>query len=417
MSEIRHAGYWKPTVIPFNGIATRSEIDRLQQVTGSPTMAVDNIYEIGRKDKVCSIKKPPEVGVSLRQFEYGSLEFFLKLANMASGDAVELDDFSASFVDIVGYEGEDEETLKASILLPKCRLKSLGLNIGDASAIIERSFEANADNKLIWQNDNLYFIYKTFTVDASGQPALQSGNHVDITISDPVAVVNPDTGEAMYRVLRVRDVGTDDENTTDLVYGVDFTYLGGVLTVLNCETGDVIKVYYTASSYITGQEYHSLNDIDACALHAYCASIYLIDGVTTKYLYRVGSLSLDASFDRLDVKEIGNIETVETGIRSKSVRVTLNGLVKDYAIEEMLRGVADQNYGLIDMTKFSDTITLVVKIYDDSDKTTFKIGYQIDNLSVTANETGIPVNDFITKSVTLESDNMLITTNESKLAI
>ena len=57
---IRHAGYWKPKIFPFNGTAEPAEIDRAQEIRGAPTLAVDMIYEIGRYDKVCSKKKPEQ---------------------------------------------------------------------------------------------------------------------------------------------------------------------------------------------------------------------------------------------------------------------------------------------------------------------------------------------------------------------
>lgn len=409
---IRHAGYWKPKIYPYNRDVAPVEIDRLQELRGAPALPVEHLYEIGRKDKLCSKKKLPEVAMSARQFEYGSLEFFQALANKPySGDTITLDDLSDAFFDIVGFEGEDASTLKGSILYPKARLNSLGLNIGDPDAVIERSFDMTADGEIVWQNANLYWIWKRKLVE-SGE--LESDGSVNIVVSDPFPVADPDLGDYLFRVLRVRGTDTEflDEN-------IDFTYVNGThtLNIPSAEVGDVYKYYYTATTYIGGQQYHTLNDVDSCALYADCASIYLIDGLDTQLVHRLSSINIETSFDRLTVKEVGNKDSVETGIKSKNVRITTTGLVSSYELEEILLGKRGTNYGKLDITKFKDTLSLVIKIFSDSDKDTFKIGYKIDNIAVSAKERGIPVNDFITKGVTLESDNISITTNESSLGV
>ena len=408
---IKHAGYWKPKVFPVNGDVTPAEIDRLQEFRGAPTLPVDQLYEIGRYAKMCSQKRPPEVAVSQRQYEYGNLEYYLKLANLSSGDKVELKDFDDAFVHFVGYEGLDENIFTSSILIPRGRLNGMTLSLAGPEDIIERTFDFTADTKIIWQNNNKYFIYKRFIVESGN---LGSGNISTFTVDDPSPVKDDDKNNYLWEVYRVRD-----GETVELVPITDFSFdnVTGILTVQQSEVGDVIKVYYTSSVYISGQQYHTLNDSDSYALRTYNASIYLIDGVVSNYIYRLSALSIDTGFDRQDVKELGNIETVETGSRTRTVRVSANGFTKDYALEEILRGVYGQNYGKIDIEKFKDTIALVVKIYETSDKLTFKIGYQVENLPVASLDKGVPVNDFLTKAVTLESDNLLITTNESNLLI
>jgi len=156
---IKHAGYWKPKVFPVNGDVTPAEIDRLQEFRGAPTLPVDQLYEIGRYAKMCSQKRPPEVAVSQRQYEYGNLEYYLKLANLSSGDKVELKDFDDAFVHFVGYEGLDENIFTSSILIPRGRLNGMTLSLAGPEDIIERTFDFTADTKIIWQNNNKYFIY------------------------------------------------------------------------------------------------------------------------------------------------------------------------------------------------------------------------------------------------------------------
>lgn len=409
---IRHAGYWKPTIYPFNGNVGKSEIDRLQELRGAPTLPVDQIYEIGRYEKVCSMKRPPEVALTLRQIEYGSLEFYRKMACKEGGN-IQLQDFDDALFHIVGYEGDSSQVLKASILFPRCRLNRIGFSIGGPEDIIERSFDITADSKIIWQNNNKYFILKTFEIESGD---IESDESVELLLENPYPIQDPDTSSYVYEVLKVRGNETkeiEEGAAKDFVYN-NSTHL---LTVQNCEIGDIIKVYYTSSSYISGQEYHEVNDIDACALYAYHVSIWLVDGAITNYLYRLNSIGIETSFDRQNVKEIGNRETVETGIRTRMVRVNPTGFVKDYSLEEIVRGVAGQNYGKIDIEKFKDTISIVVKVYSDLEKQNFIIGYQVEKMSVSGLDKNIPVNDFLTKAITWESDNLLITDNEDDLLI
>lgn len=283
--SIKHAGYWKPRGYVYNADVTPFNLDRLQTFVGSPTLPVDQLYEIGRYDKLCSQKRPPEVPISQEQFEYGSLEYYLKLAGKSSGDSVELQDFDEIFIDFVGFEKLDETNFKSSILFPKARLNGLSLNLAGPEDIIKRSFDFTADNKIIWENNNKYWIYKRFIVD-SGNVA--SGNISNFTVDDPDPVQDPDTNKYFYRILRIR------AGVTTLLETTDYTFNPGTgnLSINNSQIADVIKVYYTSSVYIIGQEYHTLNDVDDCAYRTYNASVYLIDGVITNYVHMLTSLSL-----------------------------------------------------------------------------------------------------------------------------
>ncbi len=416
MSKLKHAGYWKSKVHAYNGDVAPAEIDRLQDLRGSPTIPIDFLYEIGRKAKLGVHKRTPEVSLSMRQFEYGSLEFYRKLANKADAasgvaDEVNLDDFSTSFFDIVGYEGESEEVCKASILFPKCRLNGFGLNIADPNAIIERTFDITSDNKIIWQNNNLYWIYKREIVQSGD---FSSGASVEFTITSdnyPTPVIDPDNAKYFYRILRYRGTETTKLTSSDYTYNS----VTNVVTILSCEVGDVIKFYYTASAYITGTDYHTLNDTDADALYAYNSSIYLVDGLDSDYVYRMSSLGLSVSFDRVDVKELGNKETVETVIKNSTVSVTTSGLNSGYTFEEILRGKSGLSYGKIDMEKFLDSLKLIVEIYSDSDKDNFVIGYTASDLTPTSLEKGVPVQDLVTKGCTLDGDALKITTDKTNL--
>jgi len=52
---------------------------------------------------------------------------------------------------------------------------------------------------------------------------------------------------------------------------------------------------------------------------------------------------------------------------------------------------------------------------EDSDKTTFKIGYKVTQLAPNGLTAGVPLEDYVTQGATLESDNLLITDDEAEL--
>jgi hypothetical protein len=275
-----------------------------------------------------------------------------------------------------------------------------------------RNFDFTTDCPLLWQNNNKYFVNKTKTV-AGGD--LDSNGDVSIVISDPVPAVDPVTAGYMYQVLRVRD-GV----TTALTLTTDFTYtsLSATLKVLDCEADDVIKYYYTAAAYIAAQDYVALNDTDPYYKKAYHASIYMVSGGSGEYMTKLDSFSFDAAFARTDIYGIGSRVVDETGVESHTVKVSMSAMVGDsspYRIEEKLQGVA-ANYGRIDPAQYLKNIKVVCKLYDDALKSNFVLGYEITDLSVSANDKNTPVNAFLKKSVEMTSDNVLITDNESLLS-
>jgi hypothetical protein len=69
----------------------------------SVTLNRTKIEEIGRKGIVDWRVSSPTVNVSLRQLEYGSIEFWQMLGNVST-NKVEWSDFENSQGDIVGYK-------------------------------------------------------------------------------------------------------------------------------------------------------------------------------------------------------------------------------------------------------------------------------------------------------------------------
>jgi len=400
-----HTSYWRPRVYPYNGDIAPAQIDRLQDLSASVTLNREKIREIGRDGTVSWRKRIPATRLSLRQFEYGDIEFWQKLANVApSATSVVLNDFKTSMIDICGYCTDDDTTFAGTVWYPKLRTSGWGISIGDPQATIERSFELVGEDENVLQGNNQYFMYKRYVASGTGTQAFT-------VVPNPT--IDPDGSGAsayFFRVLRVR-AGV----TTELVYTTNYTYVPAtyVLSVANCDTNDVIKVYYSSDDYLSGATTFTNNDTDAGGLTADSASIYLYVAADN-YVYRLQSVAVDVSFDRTDNYEIGDDEVIARGVREKTVRVTLGRILESYTIEEVLRGkVAD--YGKINTRKYGDTNTLRIKLYGNSDKTSFNIGYKFAGLSPVSFDNGVPLNDYGTRNAVLEGEDATISNVESTI--
>jgi len=400
-----HTSYWRPRVYPYNGDIAPAQIDRLQDLSASVTLNREKIREIGRDGTVSWRKRIPATRLSLRQFEYGDIEFWQKLANVApSATSVVLNDFKTSMIDICGYCTDDDTTFAGTVWYPKLRTSGWGISIGDPQATIERSFELVGEDENVLQGNNQYFMYKRYVASGTGTQAFT-------VVPNPT--IDPDGSGAsayFFRVLRVR-AGV----TTELVYTTNYTYVPAtyVLSVANCDTNDVIKVYYSSDDYLSGATTFTNNDTDAGGLTADSASIYLYVAADN-YVYRLQSVAVDVSFDRTDNYEIGDDEVIARGVREKTVRVTLGRILESYTIEEVLRGKV-ANYGKINTRKYGDTNTLRIKLYGNSDKTSFNIGYKFAGLSPVSFDNGVPLNDYGTRNAVLEGEDATISNVESTI--
>jgi len=391
-----HSSYYKPRVYPYNGDTVPDEIDRLQELTAALTLNREKVKEIGRDGNVGWLKRTPSLRLTLRQHEHGSIGFYRKLGNLGlSVTSIVLNDFKTSMVDIAGYKTDDSGTFLGTVLYPKCRVSSFGIQIGDPDALIERNFELVGEDEYTFLSGNKYFIqYRGVAV----------GNGViTFTMNDPSPAANPDeSGNDGYilRVLRVR-AGV----TTELVYPTDYSFAPpSTLTINAALIDDVYKVYYSAAAYIGGASMFTNNDSDPAAIMADCASIWL---QTTNYLYRIQSAGINVTFDRTDNKEIGNSTVVQRGIKNKTVTVTLGRILEAYTIEQALRGVAS-TYGFINPRRFSDASRLTVQIFSDATKSVFKQEYRMTGLAPTALDAGNTVDEYINRGVTLEGEDLTI---------
>lgn len=403
-----HSSYLQPRIFPYNGTGSPVQIDRLQDLSGNPSLNREKINEIGRDGTVDWRKGVPSVAMSARQFEYGNLEFWRKITNKSDAtNTLTLNDFKTSVFDIAGYKTDDDGTFLGTIWYPKQRVAGWGLNIGDPDAIIERTFNFIGEDETAFTDNNKYVIYLTSTATGAGhQIVIGSGGFANYP--DPVAL--PDESGAKYfiRILRYR--GT---TTTELVEGTDFTYNSGTttITIANSSASDVFKVYYTASTYVSGGSLFTNNDSDLGAITADSCSILL---VASDYVYRLQSVGIDVSFDRTDVKEIGNSEIVARGIRENTVSITLGRILENYTIEQVLRG-ATSGYGQYDIREFQDNIKLIVKVYSDKTKSTFKIGYSFTNLTPSSLDLTVPTKDYVNRGTTLSGESATITVTEGSL--
>ena len=398
-----HSSAFKPRIIPIFADLSPADIDRLQELTATTTLNRTKIEEIGRDGIVAWRKTSPDVSLALRQMEYGTLDFWRKLANKSDAvDTIALTDFKTPAVDIVGYETDDDDTFLGSVYYPNARISGFGLAIGDPEALIERSFSLVGEDEIVLLNDNKYLIYKRGTVGA--------GANQTVTLDDPAPAIDQDnSGQYLFRVVRSRGgVATELTEGTEWSYdGVDSLTINGTSNAL-----DVIMVVYSAASYIAGEDIFTLNDTDLAGITADSCSVFL---ESSNYLYRLQSVGVDTTFDRMDVKEIGNLDVVSRGIRDITNRVTLGRILEAYTIEEILRGKAGLDYGKIDMRELSEDLSLIIKIYEDDTKTTFKIGYKFTGLSPVSLDGGTPINDYVTRGISLEGEEGFITNQNDVL--
>ena len=77
---------------------------------------------------------------------------------------------------------------------------------------------------------------------------------------------------------------------------------------------------------------------------------------------------------------------------------------------------AGQSWGMINYSSMS-SVKILVKVYETSSKSTFKIGYKIDNCDLSDDApANFSANAFGDSTLTVTSDNLTISTTESDIA-
>ncbi len=407
-----HSSEYDPRVYTFEGVTVApGQIDRVQEMTASITLNRTKIEEVGRDGLVDWKRDIPGINLTIRQLEYGTMQFWRKLANVEASD---LDIFWTEYktpqVDIAAYETDDDGTFTGTTWYPNLRLASFSLSIGDPQALLERNFTLVGEDEITLQGTNKYLIY------LQDETASGSSHTIIIGMGDfanyPAPIADPDESGTSTFILKLVKVTTANV-ASELTLTTDYTYDEGTttITIPGSASGDTFKVYYSAGDYITGETPFVNNDNDAAGLVAEYCSIFL---ETTNFVFRLQSVAIDVTFDRNDIREIGNSNVVARGVRDINTRATLGRILETWTIEEVLRGVA-ADYPKINIRKFDDNINLIVKVFSDETKGTFLIGYALTDLAATGIDNGAPVNDYVTRGVTLEGEAGLVTTDESIL--
>jgi hypothetical protein len=317
--SIRHARAVSPWFVP-NKAGTSRDLHGITSITGGVSVDSEDVFVVGKKVKCGTDKSTPESSITVTQLERGEINSYLTLANLAAepSGGLDLDDFSAALVDVFLYSKDAfNGNLEKTLWFPKTAIASLSLDIADAEARLERSFELTGDNKHELQYGNKYGIATTDTA-----PSGTSGNYV-IDLSDPAPVEDPNnSGQYMLRVDRTRS-GT----TTTLTVTTDFTYSSGSseLTILSATSGDVYHIYYSAASFGTGGDPTTVDSTTPCFLNADTVTVLISDGTTEVELDKLTSLSLSASLNRIDENVIGKEERELREIEDTPVTVSLTG--------------------------------------------------------------------------------------------
>lgn len=418
MADNIHASKYKPRFFPIKGDVEPAEIDRAQDITPDTSTNREAAYEIGREENnglVGYLATSPEISYDLTQNEYGSIEFYQLLAgNDTLGNigetGITLDNFKTTYGDIVAYLTDDGGTFVGTAHYPGLRLSSLGVSIPGPQDIIERSFTLDGNNAYIWQGDNKYFIYKKHTCS--------SPSDTTIDLSDKSPEEDPIEENYMYRVVLY---DTSEETTTELTSS-QYSYDSGTeeLTIsATVDTGDIVKVYYTSST--APDTMFTKNDADIAGMLGDSVSIYLYVPASGKpdsddYVYRLQSVDVTADFDREDLRELGNRNIVQRGVSDNTVTVDIERQVETFTVEEIFAGKAP-GFGKIDVNKFSDDITLIVKFYETNAKDNFSYGIKCTGLTPTDLSGGASIQEYITRSGSLEGKNMTISEDTSVLGI
>jgi hypothetical protein len=427
---IKYSGH-DPRMYPINGDADSVQIDRAQSLDKTATLNRTKKKEIGRTGVLGWLKGRPEISYRLTQLEHGSMEMWETLANLPTSTVTVTmhgGNFDTSWFDIASFCTDPDGTFLGTELYPGMRLSGFGINATSPEGEVERTFDFVGEAMRSLQVNNAYYIDLRKDV-TSGD--LNSLNSVDIVIgsgsyanwpapvADPtVAVGASDAKKYLYRVVRVRSgVSTLLTETTDYTYTTGST----TITVLNCLDSDIIKVYYTATTYISGSTPWTDNDSDVVVTETHSIDLYLYipqsgKPASSDYLYKIQSASIDVTLDRADYGEIGNKDIILRGVNEYTVTVTLDSYWHDFVIETVMDGVAS-TYGVVDVDNFQTDIALIMKIYTDDTKGTFSMGYKVTNLSPTEVRGATAIDEYEKRNYTLEGEELIITSSAGALGI
>jgi len=407
---IRHSSAFKPITVPERADVAMDNWDRVQSYSVSVNQPQEKLYELGRLEKMATDKEKLEVSVSITQYEYGNMSSYLQIAGlsvMPSG-GLDLEDFDDGRMDFISpgktaFGGTVEQTL----WVERLSLDSLNINI-NADERLERSFELSGNFCKIAREGNKYVIFVS-----NDAPSGTSGSY-DIVLNDPAPVVNPNVASNyILKVYRIRaGVAVELNETTD------YTWTNGS-TTLNIIAGlasDNYRIWFTAASYGTAGDPEVVNDTDKFFLDASNVTVTVDDGTNSAVeLDKLTSLSISTTLNRIGEGAIGTSENLFNDVESYDVSVDLGGFVKNYPIQEALMTQAGQSWGIIDYAEMSE-VKVLVKVFATSAKSTFVIGYVVDGCELADDSPAeFSANEFGSATVTLNSDNLKISTTEGDI--
>jgi hypothetical protein len=91
----------------------------------------------------------------------------------------------------------------------------------------------------------------------------------------------------------------------------------------------------------------------------------------------------------------------------------LDRYAENFSLEEILAG--DPTYPYINPRDFVDNIQLMVKVYNEKEHSTFKIGYLMTGISPASLGTSQAQQDYGKMTNSLTTDNMTISDEESEI--
>jgi len=411
-TEIRHSSGFKPISVSERDAVSKDNWDRVQDFSVSINQPQEKLYELGRLAKMATDKDKLEVSASITQYEYGNLDSYLQIAGLSAlpSGGITLSDFDDARTDFISPgKTEYNGTLEQTLWVERLSLDSLSINI-NADERLERVFELSGNYCKIARQGNKYVIFKS-----DDAPSGTSGNYV-IDVSDPAPVEDPNnSGVYILKVYRIRSgVATELDLTTD------YTYNNGTneITILSASASDNYRIWYTAASYGTSGDPQALNDADDYYLSADNVTGTIDDGTNSAVeLDKLTTLSISATLNRIGEGAIGTSENLFNDVESYDVTVSLGGYVKNYPIQEALMTQAGQSWGIIDYSSMSE-VAIVVKVYDTSAKTSFKMGYKITGCELADDSPAeYSANEFGSSTINLNSDNLTISTTEGDLTV
>ena len=393
-----HGSKYKPRIAPVQATVAAADIDRAQRLTLGFTRPNNKEYELGRVGEMTRQWMRPEVTGGIVINEYGDIKPFALFSGQTAPTSVSLEDIKDKTFDIISLKKkQSDSSMFITRYIPNCYLTGFNLNIADPEGKLEQTWNFVAENHytLLGANKNLKIEVLTIAVGAA-------------TLSE-TPVEDPDkAGKYAIKAYNITQ-------GLALVEGAsaDFTISGTTLTVVNAvnmANGDKIHIAYSST---TAKTFEAINDADLYYIPAKYCTIELWEGaeklVTIK---RLQSLTVAVTFDRTAYGELGNKDIIARSVDTINVVVTLGDLTSDESFDQFMRDTAGV-YTKIDIRKYLETRDLQIKIYDSEEKTTFLAKYIIRNLKITGGNIEGAANVALTGSRTLESDNLIYTTNES----